>query len=80
MLSWYGGIEINPGHKQSSLAFCHWNLNVTAAHDFVKISLIQGYITERNIDILYNEDDRLKIEGYDLIRLDHPSGLRKGGK
>ena len=55
-----------------------------------KISLIQGYITERNINIiclsetflnssLNNEDDRLKIEGYDLIRLDHPS-VFKGGR
>lgn len=27
---------------------------------------------------LNSEDDRLKIEGYNLIRLDHPSGLNKG--
>ena len=33
----------------SSLTFYHWNLNGIAAHDFVKILLIQGYITESNI-------------------------------
>ena len=42
-----GDIEINPGSKQSSLTFCHWNLNAIAAHEFIIISLLQGYITER---------------------------------
>ena len=65
---------MNPAPKKSSLTFCHWNLNYVAAHDFVKISLIQCYITERYIDIIYSsktslnsslnkENDRLKIEG-----------------
>ena len=46
---YYCEIEINSRHKQSSLTFYHWNLNGIAAHDFVKILLIQGYITENNI-------------------------------
>ena len=69
-----GDIEINPGHKKSSLTFPHWRLNGIAAHVFVKISLIQLYITECNIDIIClsetflnsshnKENDRLKIEG-----------------
>ena len=45
-------IEINSGHKQSSLTFCHWNSNDTAVHDFINISLLQGYITVRNLDII----------------------------
>ena len=45
-------IEINSGHKQSSLTFCHWNFNDTAVHDFINISLLQGYITVRNFDII----------------------------
>ena len=84
-----GDIEIYPGSKQSSLTFCHWNLNCIGAHDFVKISLIQRHITEHNIDLIHlpetflnsslnNEDDRLKIEGYNFIRADHPSGLKRG--
>ena len=83
-----GDIEINPGPKQSSLTFCHWNLNDIAAHDFIKILLLQGYITDHNFDIiclpetflnsfLDREDDRLKIESYNLIRSDNPSGLKK---
>ena len=35
-----GDVEFNPGHKKSSLTFCHWNLNNVTAHDFVEISLI----------------------------------------
>ena len=47
-------------------------------------------MTERNFDIiclsetflnssLDSEDDRLKLEGYKLIRSDHPSDSKKGG-
>ena len=36
--------EINPITKQSFLNFCHWNFNGIAAHDFIKILLMQGYI------------------------------------
>ena len=87
LLYFCGDTEINPGPKRSSLTFCHWNLNGVAAHEFIKVSLLQGYITERNFDIclsetflnssLDSEDDRLKIEGYNLIRSDHPSGSKK---
>ena len=83
-----GDIEINPGPKRSSLTFCHWNLNGIAAHEFIKVSLLQAYITERHFDIiclsetflnssLDSEDDRLKIEEYNLIRSDHPIGSKK---
>ena len=61
-----------------------------AAHHFIKISLLQGYITDRNFDIIClpeiflnpspgREDDKLKIEGYNLIRSNYPGGLKKGG-
>ena len=69
---------------------CHWNFNGVAAQEFIKVSLLQGYITERNFDIiclsetllnssLDSEDDTLKIAGYKLIRSDHPNGSKKGG-
>ena len=88
MLYCCGDVGINPGPKQSSLTFCHWNLNGAAAHEFIKVSLSEGYITERNFDIiclsetflnssLDSEDDRLKIEEYNLIRSDHPIGSKK---
>ena len=72
------------------MTFYHWNLNGVAAHEFIKVLLLQWYITERNFDIiclsetflnssLNSEDDRLKIEGYNLIRSDHPRDSKKGG-
>ena len=68
LLNCCSDIEINPCPKQSSLTFFHWNLNGNAPHNFIKISVLQGYITDCNFDIILNsslivEDDRLKIEG-----------------
>ena len=52
-----GDKEINPGCKKSfAIKFCHWNLNGLnglAAHDFVKIPLIEAFITVHNFDIAY---------------------------
>ena len=70
-----GDIEVNPGPKYSSLTFCHWNLNGLTAHDNIKISLLQAYVTQYNCDIIcisetflnssiQNDDDRIKIDGY----------------
>ena len=71
------------------MTFCYWNLNSIAGHELIKVSLLQGYITEHNFDIiclsetflnssLDSDDDRSKTEGYNLIRSDHPSGSKKG--
>ena len=80
-------IEENPGPKYSSLTFCHWNLNGFTAHDSTKISLLQAYITQHNYDIICltetstipSADNRITIDGYNLIRSDHPSDSKKGG-
>ena len=88
LLSQCGDIEKNPGPKYSSLRFCHWNLNGLIAHDCIKITLIQAYITDQNFDIvclsetflnssIQNDDHKLKIDGYNLIRSDHPSDSKK---
>ena len=47
-----GEIEVNPGPKYSSLTFCHLNLNGFTAHDNIKISLLQAYVTQYNCDII----------------------------
>ena len=40
-----GDIEINPGPKRSSnINFCHWNLSDLAAHDFIKVPLVETFI------------------------------------
>ena len=90
LLSCCGDIEENPGPKYSSLTFCHWNLNGLTAHDSNKISVLQAYITQRNYDIIcltetflnssiLSDDNRIKIDEYNLIRSDHPSDSRKDG-
>ena len=85
-----GDIEKNPGPKYSSLNFCHWNLNSLTAHDSIKISLLQAYIIQNNYDIvclskrflnssIQINADRISIDGYNLIRADHPSDSKRGG-
>ena len=90
LLSCCGDIEENPGPKYSSLTFCHWNLNGLTAHHSTKMSLLQAYITQHNYDIICltetflnssipSDDNRITIDGYNLIRSDHPSDSKKGG-
>ena len=90
LLNCSGDIEINPVPKISFLTLFHWRLDGIPPHGFTKISLLQRYITDCNFDViclsetflnssLDRDDDRLKIEGYNLIRSDDPSGLKTGG-
>ena len=84
LMSCSGDIKENPGPKYSSLTFCHWNLNGLTALDSTKKSLIQAYITQHNYGIICltetflncsipSDDNRITIDGYKLIRSDHPS-------
>ena len=86
-----GDIETNPGQKkQSSLKFFHWNLYELEAPDFIKLQLIGTYIATNNFDIVClsepfldssipNDENRINIAGYSLLRADHPSNTKKGG-
>ena len=48
-----GNIEINPGLKKfSRLYICHWHLNGTAAHGFLKVPLIEAFTKVNNIGII----------------------------
>ena len=75
LLTQCGNVEVNPGPKYSSLTFCHWNLSGLTAHDNIKISLFQAYVTQYNYDIIclsepflnssiQSSDDKIKIDGY----------------
>ena len=90
LLSQCGDTETNPGPRFSSLTFCHWNLHGLTAHDSIKISLLQAYITQHNYNIIclsetflnssiQSGDNRIKLDGYNLIRSDHPSDLKRRG-
>ena len=86
-----GDIEVNPGPKRSSnIKFCHWNLNGLAAHDFIKVPLIEAFITTSNIDIVClsetfldstipGDDVNIQINAYSLLRVDHPNNIKCGG-
>ena len=89
LLSCCGETEENPGPKYS-LTFCHWILNRLTAHDSTKLSLVQAYITQHNYDIIcltetflnfyvLSDDNVITIDGYNLIRSDHPSDSKKDG-
>ena len=86
-------IETNPGPsetKEKSLSVCHWNLNSLWVNNFEKISLISAFLNTHQFDILClsetfldssiaDNDPRLLIEGYNLLRSDNSSNVKKGG-
>ena len=86
-------VEQQPGPtkgSRSNFSFCFWNLNSIPANNFCKISLIEAYNSQYNFDLIclsetflnssYKSDDpALIINGYTLIRSDHPSDHKRGG-
>ena len=87
-----GDVEQNPGpeKEKSQITFCHWNLNGLMAHNFIKVSLLHILAVTNNYDIICltetfldstidNDDDRISIPGYNLLRADHPSNTKRGG-
>ena len=68
-----GDIQSNPGPRKGSvLKFCHWNLNGLAAHEFVKLSLIEGYI-----NVIKNYNKKCFKEYLPIIRREHISNLKE---
>ena len=83
-----GDIKTNPGPRKFFIKSCHWILNGLAADDFVKMSLIQAFITTHNFDITYLletsvdssiaiSDTRINIYGHSHLRADHPSNTKQ---
>ena len=65
-------IELNPGPKPDSsqcFLICHGNLNSILAHSYSKISLL----TTQDIN-----DVNLKIPGWIMYCVDHPSDVKRG--
>ena len=85
-----GDIKSNPGPRPNSgqsFSICHWNLNSITAHNFSKMSLLRAYNVMHNYDIIclsetylnhdtLSDSDNLKIPGYELIKVDHPSNQK----
>ena len=86
-----GDIEINPECKKSSaVKFWGQNLSKLAPHYFVKVPLIEAFITTQNFDIvcLYEtfldstmprNHKNININGYSLLKVDHPNSTKQGG-
>ena len=92
LLLLHGDVETNPGPNKKYKPFtcCHWNVNSLTAHNMVKLSSIAAYntihkydficISETSLGSSVPTDDRdTLINGYNLIRADHPSNTKRGG-
>ena len=76
-------VEVNRGPKRTSkasLSICHWNLNSTSAHNYIKLSLLRAYLVFHKFDIIYLSEtylissnspdgETLETSGYNLERL-----------
>ena len=61
------------------------------AHNFIKVSLLDTLAVTSDFDIICltetlldssidnDDDDRISIPGYNLLRTDHPSNTKRGG-
>ena len=76
--------------KHRPLTCSHWNVNSLTGQKMIKKSLIEAYnsnhkydficISETCLDFSVSYDDKeLAMEGYNYIRADHPSNVKKGG-
>ena len=85
-------VEQNPGPEKgkSHTTFCYSNLNGLMAHNFIKVSLLQTLAVTNDYDIIClpetfldssieNDDDRISILGYNLLRTDHPNNTNRVG-
>ena len=86
----HGDIEINPGPKKKLAKYfscCHWNVNSILAHN--KLSLLTAYnsalnydlicLTETYLDSTVDPKNQWLINGYSLLRADHPDNVKRGG-
>ena len=90
ILQCHGDIETNPGPRKlkNSFSVCHWNLNSLSVDNFSKLTQLKAYISVYKYDFLclletYLDtlipDNLINIEGYKLIRADHPNNVKRGG-
>ena len=89
LLLTHGDIESNPGPKHRTSNYfscCHWNVNSILAHN--KLSLLSAYNTLHKFDVICisetyldrsADNDALSIDGYNIIRADHPHNQKRGG-
>ena len=92
LLLLHDNVETNPGPNKKYKPFtcCHWNVNGLTAHNKVKLSSVAAYNTIHKYDFICISETYLDssvpthdrdtlINGYYLIRADHPSNNKTGG-
>ena len=90
-LQCHGDIEPNPGprkQKPNYFSVCQWNLSSLIAHNFSKLIQLQAYNSIYKYDFIClsetyldssTPDNLIEIEGYKIIRADHPGNTKRGG-
>ena len=93
LLLQHGDIERNPGPQSGqikNLSCCHWNVNSLVAQNLSKITQLEAYnslykhdficIFETCVDSSILEgDSSFRLDGYKVIRADHPSNTKRSG-
>ena len=94
LLLCHGDTESNPGPNKfgncQPLKFCHSNLNSILSENCFKVSLLKSFNALHNYDFICLSEtflspsvsstlDSLNIDGYNIVRSDHPSGSKRGG-
>ena len=84
-------IHSNPGPKdRCNFSILYWNLNSISVNNFSKLSSLEAYnsvykydlicLGETYLDSSFSIDDsNLILNGYNLVRADHPLDVRRGG-
>ena len=91
-MSWRHRIEsrTKKSGNYQPLKFCHWNLNSILSENCFKVSLLKSFNSLYNYDFICLSEtflslsvsstlDSLNIDGYNIVRSDHPSGSKRGG-
>ena len=86
-----GDIEENAGPKtkpNNNLSVCQWNVNSILSQDFQKIAVLGSFVAIHKFDIIWisetflnntYEDSDLDLNGYSLLRADHPNNAKREG-
>ena len=91
----FDDVELNPGPTKKhnswfNFSVCHWNLNSLTAHNFEKVNLLEAYNAVNKFDIIclsesfldssiLTENNNLNINGYKMVRVDHPNNVKRRG-
>ena len=82
---------VNAGPRKSkgnTVPVCHWNLNSITAHNFSKLTQLKAYVSTYKYDFIClsetfldssTPDNFVDIQGYNLVRIDHPDNTKQGG-